>query len=277
MAATAISSASHGHRAFVDSGLSAILLVKGVFDKINDLPEGIWRPPVHHSSRHLPRLHDEYQKGSDSKKLMITIIDYKAGNLTSVQLAFAALGVAAKITDDPAAVLAAERVVFPGVGAAGASMTHLHQLGLAEAIETKIAQGVPFLCICVGMQVLFDASEEDGGTPCLGIVPGTVKRFIPPDPQCKIPHMGWNRVYFQGNHPLLAGIEDESEFYFVHSYYPAPAEADCILGETDYAAVRFASIVGRDNFLATQFHPEKSGRIGLKLLENFSQWEPGLC
>jgi glutamine amidotransferase len=207
---------------------------------------------------------------------MITIIDYKAGNLTSVQLAFQALGVEAKITDDPAVVLAAERVVFPGVGAAGASMDSLHRLGLAEAIKTQISRGIPFLGICVGMQVLFEFSEEDQGVPCLGVVPGRVKRFSPSNARYKIPHMGWNRVRFKAPHPLLTGIEDESEFYFVHSYYPAPTQADHVFGQTDYAEVNFASIVGRDNLLATQFHPEKSGRIGLKLLENFTRWD-GKC
>ena len=205
---------------------------------------------------------------------MITIIDYKAGNLTSVKLAFQALGVAAKITDKPDDVLAAERVVFPGVGAAGASMDNLRRLRLVEPIKTKIAEGIPFLGICVGMQVLFDYSEEDDHTPCLGVIPGAVKRFRPPDRSCKIPHMGWNRVNIKATHPLLAGIEDASEFYFVHSYYPAPAEADYILGQTDYAEANFTSIAGKHNLMTTQFHPEKSGRIGLKLLENFSRWDP---
>jgi glutamine amidotransferase len=207
---------------------------------------------------------------------MITIIDFKAGNLTSVQLAFQTLGVEAKITDKPADILAAERVVFPGVGAAGASMDSLHRLGLAEAIKTQIGRGIPFLGICVGMQVLFEFSEEDQGVPCLGIIPGWVKRFSPSNARYKIPHMGWNSVRFKATHPLLDGIEDESEFYFVHSYYPAPAQDDYVFGQTDYAEVNFASIVGRDNLLASQFHPEKSGRIGLKLLENFTRWD-GKC
>ena len=207
---------------------------------------------------------------------MITIIDYKAGNLTSVQLAFQALGIEAKITDDPAVVLAAQQIVFPGVGAAGASMDSLHRLDLAEAIKTQISRGIPFLGICVGMQVLFEFSEEDEGVPCLGVIPGRVKRFCPSQAKYKIPHMGWNRVRFKTPHPLLTGIENESEFYFVHSYYPAPTEADTIFGQTDYAEVNFASIVGKDNLLATQFHPEKSGRIGLKLLENFTRWN-GQC
>jgi glutamine amidotransferase len=207
---------------------------------------------------------------------MITIIDYKAGNLTSVKLAFAALGLAATITDQPEAILAAERIVFPGVGAAGASMETLRQLNLIEPIKTRLAEGVPFLGICVGMQVLFAYSEENGDTPCLGIVPGAVKRFQPRERSCKIPHMGWNRLQLVAEHPVLAGIEQASEFYFVHSYYPAPTDPAYILGQTDYAGVNFAAIVGRANWLATQFHPEKSGRVGLQLLENFSRWQP-LC
>lgn len=205
---------------------------------------------------------------------MITIIDYKAGNLTSVKLAFKALGVPATITDRPEEVLAAERIVFPGVGAARASMDNLHRLHLVEPIRAKITEGVPFLGICVGMQVLFDYSEENDNTPCIGLVPGAVKRFRPTDRSCKIPHMGWNRVNWRAEHPLLAGIEDGSEFYFVHSYYPAPTDDSTIYGQTDYADANFAAMIGKDNFFATQCHPEKSGRIGLKLLENFSQWEP---
>lgn len=209
---------------------------------------------------------------------MITIIDYKAGNLTSVKLAYEGMGVEARITDRPEDVLAAEKLIFPGVGAAGASMEALRQLGLVEPIKTKIRAGVPTLVICVGMQLLFDYSEENNRTPCLGLLPGVVKRFVAPEPACKIPQMGWNNVKFTrpNPHPLLAGIEDDSEFYFVHSYYPVPADPNIVLAHTDYAGVNFASAVGRDNFLATQFHPEKSGRIGLQLLKNFSRWE-GKC
>jgi len=207
---------------------------------------------------------------------MITIIDYKAGNLTSVKLAFECLGVEAHITHDAASILAAERVVFPGVGAAGAAMAYLNTTGLGEAIKAAIVQGAPFLGICFGMQLLFEFSAEDGGVPCLDVIPGQVKRFNPVQARYKIPHMGWNSVKIVKPHPLLAGIEDESEFYFVHSYYPAPAQQDYIFGQTDYAEINFASIAGKNNFLATQFHPEKSGRIGLKLLQNFSQWD-GKC
>lgn len=209
---------------------------------------------------------------------MITVIDYKAGNLTSVKLAFESLGVEARITDRAEDVLAAEKLIFPGVGAAGASMDTLRRLKLDGPIKRQIAAGVPTLVICVGMQLLFDYSEENDNTPCLGIVPGAVKRFVAPEPSFKIPQMGWNSVKFAkpNPHPLLAGIEDESEFYFVHSYYPAPTDSDIVLARTEYSGANFSSVIGRDNFMATQFHPEKSGRIGLQLLKNFSQWE-GKC
>jgi len=207
---------------------------------------------------------------------VIAIIDYKAGNLTSVRLALEYIGVPCEITSDASRISAAERVIFPGVGAAGEAMRNLRELQLIEPLRAVVSSGVPFLGICLGTQVIFEFSEEDGGTPCIGLVPGAVKRFTPSDPMCKIPHMGWNTVRFAAAHPLFSGIEDGSEFYFVHSYYPAPSEAGCVLGETEYADVRFASVVGRDNLFATQFHPERSGRIGLKLLENFSRWD-GTC
>ena len=207
---------------------------------------------------------------------MIAIVDYKAGNLTSVQLAFDALGVASEITRDPRVINSAERVVFPGVGAAGASMDNIRSMQLFDAIAGAIAAGKPFLGICVGMQILFEHSEEDGGVDCMGILPGQVRRFTPSDPLCKIPHMGWNTVRFARSHPLLDGVEDDSEFYFVHSYYPVAGSAADIVGETQYADVTFSSIVARDNLLATQFHLERSGRIGLKIMENFSKWD-GQC
>ena len=207
---------------------------------------------------------------------MIAIVDYKAGNLTSVRLALEHIGAAAEITGDPARILAAERVIFPGVGAAAEAMRNLRELRLLEPLRAVVSQGTPFLGICLGTQVIFEFSEENGGTPCVGLIPGTVKRFTPSDPMCKIPQMGWNTVEFKTAHPLFGGIEDSSEFYFVHSYYPAPSDPAYVSGETDYADVRFASIVAKGNLFATQFHPERSGRIGLKLLENFTRWD-GAC
>ena len=155
-------------------------------------------------------------------------------------------------------------------------MGNLGELGLVEPLKQVVASGVPFLGICIGMQLLFDFSEENDGTDCLGLIQGTVKQFKPSDPRDKIPQMGWNAVTFKTAHPLLAVIEDESEFYFVHSYYPAPSDPAYVKGETDYADVTFASMAGRENLFATQFHPERSGRIGLKLLENFCTWG-GTC
>lgn len=205
---------------------------------------------------------------------MIAIIDYRAGNLTSVRLAFETIGIDAEITDRPDTVCSADRVVFPGVGAAGASMAALHDLALSEAIMDVVDRGVPFLGICVGTQVAFERSEEDGGVKCLGLLSGTVKLFRPTDRFDKVPQIGWNSVAQCAAHPIFDGIEDNSEFYFVHSYYPAPADESCVLGRTDYAGVSFASVVGRGSLVATQFHPEKSGRIGLRLLQNFCRWEP---
>lgn len=205
---------------------------------------------------------------------MIAVIDYKAGNLTSVKLAFDTIGIPVTITDNPSIVLGASKVVFPGVGAAGASMQTLGDLGLDKAIRTVVGRGTPFLGICIGCQVALDHSEEDGGVSCLGLVPGEVRRFIPTDKFDKVPQMGWNTVRQRRQHPVFRDIPDNAAFYFVHSYYPAPASPDCVLGETDYAGARFASVIGCSNLVATQFHPEKSGRFGLKLLENFIRWEP---
>lgn len=203
---------------------------------------------------------------------MIAIIDYKAGNLTSVQLACNALDIESQITNDAPAVLSADRVIFPGVGAARACMDNLADLRLVDVVKEVIARGTPFLGICVGTQLILDRSEENGGVGCLGVVPGCARLFRPVDRMTKVPQMGWNSVEFTGEHPVLNGIESGSEFYFVHSYYPAPSDRSYVLGETEYAGVRFASILARDNFIATQFHPERSGRIGLKLLDNFCKW-----
>jgi glutamine amidotransferase len=207
---------------------------------------------------------------------MTTIIDYKAGNLTSVQLAFEHIGQKVKITDKAKDILQAEKIVFPGVGAAKAAMDNLKNLKILDAINKVIIQGIPFLGICIGMQLLFETSEEDDGTECLGVLPGTVKKFKSNDKLCKIPQMGWNAVKIARPHPVFAGIEDNSEFYFVHSYYPSCSDKNNIIGQTEYADVVFASAAGKGNLVATQFHPEKSGRIGLKLLENFSNWN-GVC
>ena len=207
---------------------------------------------------------------------MIGIVDYRAGNLTSVARALQSLNVPCVVTDRADELSRAERVIFPGVGAAGEAMRNLRGTGLAGCIRDLFESGKPLLGICLGTQVIFEYSEEDNRTECLGIIPGGVMRFpegmTEQGDLLKIPHMGWNRVAFRGNHPVFAGIPGNAEFYFVHSYYPAPSDASDIAGETDYG-IRFASAVSRKNLVAVQFHPEKSGRFGLKILENFSCWD----
>ena len=206
---------------------------------------------------------------------MIAIVDYNAGNLTSVTLALQKLGCEGQVTQDPEVVRSAGRVIFPGVGAAGTAMQHLKALGLGDAVRDAVAAGAPTLGICLGTQVIFEHSEEND-TPCLGLLPGEVRRFRLNDPpggvHYKIPQMGWNSVEFVREHPVSRGIEPGSEFYFVHSYYPAPAGDDLVAGVTEYG-IDFASAVARDNLFAVQFHPEKSGRAGLKLLDNFLKWK----
>ena len=204
---------------------------------------------------------------------MIAIVDYKAGNLTSVRLAFDAIAIEAVPTADPAVLARADRIVFPGVGAAASAMANLRATGLIDTLRVRIAAGVPFLGICLGTQILLDRSEEDGGVDALGVLPGTVRKFTPSDPACKIPHMGWNQVRAARPHPLLEGVPDGSDFYFVHSYYPDPADRGDVIGTTDYAGIVFASMIGRGNVAATQFHVEKSGTTGLHVLRNFARWD----
>jgi imidazole glycerol-phosphate synthase subunit HisH len=151
-------------------------------------------------------------------------------------------------------------------------MRTLTARGLAPLLRDAVAGGTPFLGICLGTQIVLEHSEEDGGTDGLGLLPGVVRRFQPASPLDKIPHMGWNAVAQRRAHPLFAGLEDDSAFYFVHSYYPDPADPTLVLGTTDYAGVTFASVLGRGNLAATQFHPEKSGRVGLRMLRNFAAW-----
>jgi glutamine amidotransferase len=209
-------------------------------------------------------------------KTMIAIIDYKAGNLTSVQRALAFLGRDSVITSSAAEVLAAERVIFPGVGAAGAAMFDLIRLKLDSALVEAFGRGKPILGICLGTQIVMERSEENQ-TRCLGIIKGDVLRF-PEDlseqggRKLKIPHMGWNRVNLKREHALFRGIDIQSEFYFVHSYYPAPKETRNLLGQTLYG-IPFASVLTSANLVAVQFHPEKSGRPGLRFLSNFCGWD----
>jgi glutamine amidotransferase len=203
---------------------------------------------------------------------MTVIVDYNAGNLTSVQLALRAVGTEAVITRDPAVFAAADRVVFPGVGAAGSAMQNLADLGLRQAVIDFTQTGKPFLGICIGCQILLGASDEDGGTACLSILPGRVKAFTPA-PGVKIPHMGWNSVTFTRPHRVLEGIPTGSHFYFVHGYYPELDDPSSPLGVTEYAGVTFPAIYARSNMVACQFHAEKSGEAGLRLLKNFCEWD----
>lgn len=206
---------------------------------------------------------------------MVVIIDYRAGNLTSVVRSLKALGVAGEVTQDPAVVARAERIVFPGVGAAGTAMAILRELQLDRALKAAFDAGVPILGICLGAQVVLEYSDENDNTRCLGLLPGRT-RALSRQPGLKIPHMGWNQVRFLRDHPIFQGLPESAEYYFVHSYYPAPAQEDMVLGVTEHGAT-FSSVIGWRNLVATQFHPEKSGRFGLQLLKNFLAWDGVPC
>ncbi|ADJ26292.1 imidazole glycerol phosphate synthase, glutamine amidotransferase subunit [Dehalogenimonas lykanthroporepellens BL-DC-9] len=197
---------------------------------------------------------------------MITIIDYGAGNLRSVANAIASLGYEARVTSRPEEVVDACAVILPGVGAAADTVSSLRRHGLDTALREVVKAGTPLFAVCVGLQVLFDETEEGGGCPCLGLLPGRVK-LLPGD-GLKVPHMGWNTVRRVGDYPLFEGIEDDSYFYFVHSYYAEPADPEVVVGRTEYG-VDFASMVAVGNLVATQFHPEKSGPAGLRMYDNF--------
>ncbi len=207
----------------------------------------------------------------------IAVVDYGMGNLRSVSkaLEYVAPAKSVVVTSDPAQIAAAERVVFPGQGAMPDCMRELDARNLRDAV-TSAAATKPFLGICIGLQLLFERSEEGNATG-LGILPGEVKRFSPQDMhdaggnKLKVPHMGWNQVYQTGSHPLWAGIEDGSRFYYVHSYYVDPGDTGLIAAYSEYPS-RFTCAVTHDNIFAVQFHPEKSQHDGLKLLSNFVHW-----
>lgn len=201
----------------------------------------------------------------------VVIVDYEAGNLRSVELAVAHLGAAPVASADPERVRRARRVIFPGVGGADAAMAVLRRRGLDAALREVHRAGRPMLGICVGCQVIFDSSEE-GPTDCLGLVAGRVTRIRPAAGR-KVPHMGWNVVRRRQSHPVVAGIADGARFYFVHSYCARPEQPGATVGTTSYGG-EFAAIVAAGNLVATQFHAEKSGRWGLRLLANFLAWSP---
>jgi imidazole glycerol-phosphate synthase subunit HisH len=196
---------------------------------------------------------------------MIAVVDYGAGNLASVANALEKIGAPVTITHDPEEIRKADGVIVPGVGAAADTMKHLSTLSLTGVIMDVIAEGKPYLGICMGMQVLLSRSFEGGEHPCLDVIDGSVLRLPEGLP---IPHMGWNQVRQQGDHPLFAGIPDDTDFYFVHSYFVEPSDETWVGGRTEYGRW-FTSAVCRGNVMGTQFHPEKSGYWGLRLLENF--------
>lgn len=206
----------------------------------------------------------------------VAILDYGTSNLRSVAKALEHVAGKSKhivVTDDARVIRSAERLVFPGQGAIGQCMTSLCTTGLADIVRECMGEK-PFLGICLGLQSLLEDSEEDGGQACLDLIAGHVKRFpqAPADSHMKIPHMGWNQVWQQHPHPLWAGIEDGARFYFVHSYYVMPDDSQDMVGRCEYI-VEFAAAVARNNLFATQFHPEKSQKDGLKILENFLNWD----
>ena len=204
---------------------------------------------------------------------MITIVDYKAGNLTSVKRALDHLGIPNQISADPKIVRGAERIIFPGVGHAASAMNVLRARGLDSALKDAYAQGIPILGICIGCQIILTHSEE-GDTPGLGLIPGVCTRFRVRDAALKIPHMGWNAVTVIRSHPVLSHLRPGDEFYFVHSYYPQPTDPETVYATSEYGGP-FPVAIGTGNLFAVQFHAEKSGPIGLKLLENFVHWKVG--
>jgi len=196
---------------------------------------------------------------------MIAIIDYGAGNLRSVANAVKKLGYHPRVTSTPDEVLDAAAVILPGVGAAADTMNSLEKLGMTDAIRKLIQRRRPLFAVCVGLQILLSGTEEGGWHECLGIIPGKVRR-LPQGP--KIPHIGWNQVKQRLTHPVFEGIPDEANFYFVHSFYAEPEDKSVVAGTTNYG-LSICSMVIKDNLIATQFHPEKSGEYGLKMYANF--------
>lgn len=202
----------------------------------------------------------------------IGVVDYGAGNLRSVETALQYLKASYTVTADPRELLKADKIIFPGVGEAKAAMAELRRSGMDQAILEVFDRGSPLLGICIGCQVVLDYSEESR-TECLSLIPGRAVRFSSDlqdesGARLKVPHMGWNEVAYRKEHWIFKGIPADSAFYFVHSYYPKPARKEHIFAETEYG-VSFVSAFGEENLIAVQFHPEKSGDVGLKLLANF--------
>ncbi len=215
------------------------------------------------------------QQLNDSTNSMIAIIDYGAGNLTSVKRALDYLKIPSVISPDPKAVRSAKQIIFPGVGHAAAAMKKLRERGLDGALRDAFAAGTPIMGICLGTQIILSRSEE-GDTECLGIIAGTVPRFRLSDPALKVPHMGWDAITVKQKHPVLCDVRPGDEFYFVHSYYPLPSDPSAVIATCGYET-EFPAIIGAMNFIGTQFHPEKSGSAGLRILKNFAAWKGAPC
>lgn len=202
---------------------------------------------------------------------MIAIIDYGAGNLQSVKKAFDFIGTESVITDNPEVINACDRILLPGVGSFGDAMDSMAKNGLVETVKQSALSGKPFLGICLGLQLLFEESEESPGVKGLGIFKGKIKKFSP-DMGLKIPHIGWNSLEIKQNDTLFKGIPENSYVYFVHSYYLHAEDEEDVATVTNYG-IDFHSAVGKNNIFATQFHPEKSGDVGLQILKNFASME----
>ena len=198
---------------------------------------------------------------------MTAIIDYDAGNIKSVEKAFLSMGEEAVITRDREVILGADRVILPGVGSFGDAMEKLHAYGLVEVIHEVVRRGKPFLGICLGLQLLFERSDESDGVPGLGLLPGEILK-IPDTPGLKIPHIGWNSLRFPNRGRLFEGIQEDAYVYFVHSYYLKAADEGIVTATTEYGTLIHAS-VEKDNIFACKFHPEKSSEVGLQILKNF--------
>lgn len=201
---------------------------------------------------------------------MVVIVDYDAGNLKSVERACREVGLSTEISSDPKRIREAKRVIFPGVGAAGSAMRSLAASGVDRALVDAFEAGTPILGICLGLQISLEYSEEND-TDTLGLLPGKVRRFRLDAPGLKVPHMGWNAVRVIRPHPVF-DVQPGDEFYFVHAYRPIPEKSTDVIAESVYEGP-FCSALGRRNYVATQFHPEKSGRVGLRLLERFAEWD----
>ena len=206
---------------------------------------------------------------------MIGIINYDAGNLTSVKRALDYLAIPGIVSSDPEELGSCERIIFPGVGNAASAMVALKKRGLDKALKGAFGRGVPILGICLGAQIILSRSEE-GNTECVGIIEGECRKLIVSNRALKIPHMGWNEITIVRPHYILKDIVPKSQFYFVHSFFPQPRDGAMVYATCEYGGI-FPCAIGRKNIFATQFHLEKSGSIGLAMLKNFSTWDGGPC